>query len=81
MVGIGRVAYTLHLERYTQMVNANRLQSLVDNGTFRFVWMWVDDNGKVTNQIPLSGTELLRIKSDVVRVCAYAPNVMMVFTK
>ena len=63
------------------MVNANRLQSLVDNGTFRFVWMWVDDNGKVTNQIPLSGTELLRIKSDVVRVRAYAPNVMMVFTK
>lgn len=57
------------------------IQSLVDNGTFRFVWMWVDDNGKVTNQIHLSGTELLRIKSDVVRVRAYAPNVMMVFTK
>jgi hypothetical protein len=63
------------------MVNANQLQSLVDNGTFRFVWMWVDDTGKVTNQIPLSGTELLRMKSDVVRVRAYAPNVMMVFTK
>jgi len=63
------------------MVNANQLQSLVDNGTFRFVWMWQDDNGKVTNQIPLSGTELLRMKSDVVRVRAYAPNVMMVFTK
>ena len=57
------------------------VQRLVDNGTFRFVWMWVDDAGKITNQIPLSGTELLRIKSDVVRVCAYAPNVMMVFTK
>ena len=63
------------------MVNVNRLQRLVDDGTWAFVWMWQDDTGKVTNQIPLSGTELLRIKSDVVRVRAYAPNVMMVFTK
>lgn len=57
------------------------VQRLVDNGTFRFVWMWVDAAGKITNQIPLSGTELLRIKDDVVSVRAYAPNVMMVFTK
>ena len=57
------------------------VQRLVDNGTFRFVWMWVDDTGKVTNQVRLSPDELLRIKSDVVRVRAYAPNVMMVFTK
>jgi len=63
------------------MVNANKLQSLVDNGTWAFVWMWVDDTGKVTNQVRLSADELLRIKSDVVRVRAYAPNVMMVFTK
>ena len=63
------------------MVNANKLQSLVDNGTWAFVWMWVDDTGKVTNQVRLSPDELLRIKSDVVRVRAYAPNVMMVFTK
>ena len=63
------------------MVNANKLQRLVDNGTWAFVWMWVDDNGKVTNQVRLSPDELLRIKSDVVRVRAYAPNVMMVFTK
>ena len=63
------------------MVNANKLQSLVDDGTWAFVWMWVDDTGKVTNQVRLSPDELLRIKSDVVRVRAYAPNVMMVFTK
>jgi hypothetical protein len=63
------------------MVNANKLQSLVDNGTWAFVWMWVDDTGKVTNQVRLSADELLRMKSDVVRVRAYAPNVMMVFTK
>jgi hypothetical protein len=63
------------------MVNANKLQRLVDDGTWAFVWMWVDDTGKVTNQVRLSADELLRIKSDVVRVRAYAPNVMMVFTK
>ena len=57
------------------------VQQLVDNGAWAFVWMWVDDKGKYKYQIPLSGTELLRIKDDVVRVCAYAPNVMMVFTK
>lgn len=57
------------------------IQGLVDNGTFRFVLMWVDDKGEYKYQIPLSGTELLRIKDDVVRVRAYAPNVMMVFTK
>jgi len=62
-------------------VSAKRLQALVDDGTWAFVWMWQDAAGKVTNQIRLSGTELLRIKSDVVRVRAYAPNVMMVFTK
>lgn len=62
-------------------VDVQRLQRLVDDGTWAFVWMWVDDKGKYKYQIPLSGTELLRIKDDVVRVCAYAPNVMMVFTK
>ena len=62
-------------------VSAKRLQSLVDDGTWAFVWMWQDDTGKVTNQIRLSGTELLRIKDEVISVRAYAPNVMMVFTK
>ena len=63
------------------MINANKLQRLVDDCTWAFVWMWVDDTGKVTNQVRLSADELLRMKSDVVRVRAYAPNVMMVFTK
>ena len=62
-------------------VDVQRLQRLVDDGTWAFVWMRQDTTGKVINQLRISPDELLRIKDDVVRVRAYAPNVMMVFTK
>jgi hypothetical protein len=62
-------------------VDVKRLQSLVDNGTWAFVWMWQDDTGKVIKQLRISPDELLRLKNDITRVRAYAPNVMMVFTK
>lgn len=57
------------------------VQRLVDNGTWAFVWMWQDAAGKVTNQVRLSPDELLRLKDEITSVRAYAPNVMMVFTK
>jgi hypothetical protein len=62
-------------------VDVQRLQRLVDDGTWAFVWMRQDTTGKVINQLRISPDELLRLKNDITSVRAYAPNVMMVFTR